>query len=107
MDLAKTGSIGGGGGGSGGGRRQWWRRARRIWRWRPQRDCGSLTPPSSSPHDGANELADGVASLVAAGSPNRGVGSPDLAAGSSDDGEAAAADPAAASSEDGEAARRI
>uniref|UniRef100_A0A0E0IJL4 Uncharacterized protein n=1 Tax=Oryza nivara TaxID=4536 RepID=A0A0E0IJL4_ORYNI len=31
-------------------------------------------PPSSSPHDGADKLANGVASLAAAGSPNLAMG---------------------------------
>uniref|UniRef100_A0A0E0BWZ1 Uncharacterized protein n=1 Tax=Oryza meridionalis TaxID=40149 RepID=A0A0E0BWZ1_9ORYZ len=119
LPPAAAGS-GSGGGSGGGGKQRWWRRgaavaavgssgeggwldaavllplrrcARRIWRRWPQRGGGSLTPPSSSTHDGADELADGVASLAAAGSP-------DPAVGSSDDGKAAGADLAAAGSSD-------
>nr|BAD29279.1 hypothetical protein [Oryza sativa Japonica Group] len=41
------------------------------------------TPSSCSPHDSTDELADGVASLAAAGLPDPGTGSPDPAAGNS------------------------
>uniref|UniRef100_A0A0E0FKI2 Uncharacterized protein n=1 Tax=Oryza nivara TaxID=4536 RepID=A0A0E0FKI2_ORYNI len=53
--------------------RAWRRRARRIGRWRPQHGGCPSTSPSSSPHDGADELAGSVASLAAAGSPDRAV----------------------------------